>query len=446
MFLGDLGRTQRRQLLRDLRRTASRYAEGAAKIVWIDLATGRSTPLPEASSPRRCARRRATGGDPSRVRRGDPGTHASRHDHDRPALAAVPGAHRRRQPHRVRRAGRRGDRRAAARLRVAVALVGRATRRRSGARVWDFAGVVGERGARTLVDGDRMPGARWFPDARLNFAENLLRRRAAEPRARGAGVPRRGQGRRRADRRASCWRWCRALAQALRRAGVGAGDRVAAYLPNMPEAIVAMLAAVEPRRDLVVVLAGLRRRRACSTASARSSRRCSSPSTATGTTARRCRSSTRSPRSPPRLPSRRARRRRAVPAAERRAVRRPCRDARRRRAATRSSRRIAARPIAFARLPFDHPLYILYSSGTTGVPKCIVHGAGGTLLQHLKEHQLHTDVKPRRPAVLLHHLRLDDVELAGLAASPPARRCCSTTARRSSRAARCCGTSPSASG
>jgi acetoacetyl-CoA synthetase len=50
--------------------------------------------------------------------------------------------------------------------------------------------------------------------------------------------------------------------------------------------------------------------------------------------------------------------------------------------------------IAFAQLPFDHPLYILFSSGTTGVPKCIVHGAGGVLLQHLKEHRLHTDIKP----------------------------------------------------
>jgi acetoacetyl-CoA synthetase len=53
----------------------------------------------------------------------------------------------------------------------------------------------------------------------------------------------------------------------------------------------------------------------------------------------------------------------------------------------------AAGPIAYARLPFAHPLYILYSSGTTGVPKCIVHGAGGTLLQHLKEQRLHGDVK-----------------------------------------------------
>jgi len=51
-------------------------------------------------------------------------------------------------------------------------------------------------------------------------------------------------------------------------------------------------------------------------------------------------------------------------------------------------------PLSFAQLPFDHPLFILFSSGTTGVPKCIVHGAGGTLLQHLKEHQLHVGLRP----------------------------------------------------
>ena len=72
----------------------------------------------------------------------------------------------------------------------------------------------------------------------------------------------------------------------------------------------------------------------------------------------------------------------------------------------------APEPIEFVRMPFGHPLYIMYSPGTTGVPKCIVHGAGGTLMKHLSEHLLHCDVKPS-DRLFYYNLRLDDVELAG---------------------------------
>ena len=110
------------------------------------------------------------------------------------------------------------------------------------------------------------------------------------------------------------------------------------------------------------------------------------------------------------------------------------------RRSTRRSRPSRPRQSTFERLPFDHPLYILFSSGTTGVPKCIVHSAGGTLLQHLKEHRLHAGIDAGRPPLLLHHLRLDDVELAGLGPRRRARRCCSTTARPSIPTATCCST------
>ena len=105
----------------------------------------------------------------------------------------------------------------------------------------------------------------------------------------------------------------------------------------------------------------------------------------------------------------------------------------------------AGATLEFTRVPFDAPLYILYSSGTTGVPKCIVHGVGGTLLQHRKEHVLHADLQPRRPAVLLHDLRLDDVELAGVGARLGLHARALRRLAVRVRTATCCGAWPSAS-
>src|SRR5690349_15015959 len=112
--------------------------------------------------------------------------------------------------------------------------------------LWKFAGVrASTKGSRVIVDAGLMPGARWYPDARLNFAENLLRRRDASTAIVFWGenrVKRRLTHRELADQVAR-------IARGLRALGVKPGDRVAAYLPNMPEAIAAMLAAASVRSE-----------------------------------------------------------------------------------------------------------------------------------------------------------------------------------------------------
>ena len=248
--------------------------------------------------------------------------------------------------------------------------------------IWEFCGVLAEqRGERVLLHGEQLPGARWFPDARLNFAENLLRRADAAPALRAHDE----RGFRRELSFAELRDEVARLAQRLESWGVGPGDRVAGILPNAVEAIVAMLACasrgaiwsscspdfgvpgaidrfgqIEPK--LLFGVDGYRYAgRAFDTSSKLAEIRARLPSVERLVLVEHLGASS------------------ATPGAD---------------ITYADAIDVGASPtLRFAQLPFDHPLFVLYSSGTTGPPKCIVHGAGGTLLQHLKEHQLHAGLR-----------------------------------------------------
>ena len=247
--------------------------------------------------------------------------------------------------------------------------------------LWDFCEVRAERRAtQTIEDSARMPGAKWFIDARFNYAENLLRTDGDSP----AILFRNERG----QRREISWRELRGevarIADGLKQAGVREGDRVAGYLPNLPEAIVAMLAAT----SLGAIWSS-----------------CSPDFGVSGLLDRfgqiapkvlfavdgyqyagkvhDCRATLRTLR--------------GKIASIERIVLVPCLTERPAVAAIDAAVLYADfgrrdTTLTFAQLPFDHPAFILYSSGTTGAPKCIVHSAGGALLQQLKEHILHADM------------------------------------------------------
>ncbi len=264
-------------------------------------------------------------------------------------------------------------------------------------KIWDFCGAVGEKGEKILVDRNRsardtapgaaggiMLGARWFPEAGLNYAENLLKQRDDSEALVFWGEDKVKRRMTRAELSSEVARF----QQFLIGVGVGEGDRVAGFLPNLPETLIAMLATtalgaiwssaspdfgvqgvldrfgqIEPK-VLICVDGYWYNGKPVDCLAKNAEVVAKMPSLLKTVVV-------------PYL--------NAVPENSQIAN------------AISWSDTPAVDPEKspiFKRVAFDHPLFIMFSSGTTGVPKCIVHCHGGVLLQHLKEHQLHSDVRP----------------------------------------------------